>query len=109
MENPGATEIMKATKHIIAYDFVFCFYAFALPGGTFYMCYALGDLDGSDCKVGTNQAWCAAMAMIAYGFATMMYLPCMYCGTCCGAQAKKVKSKGKKGAAAATVGAQGLA
>jgi len=99
IENPGAEEIMKATKHIIAYDFIFCFYAFALPGGTFYMCYALGDHNDGDCETGRGPAWSAAMAMIAYGFMTMFYLPCMYCGTCCASQTKKTgkKMKGGKG------------
>lgn len=108
VEEPGAKEIMEATKHIIAYDFVFCFYVFALPGGTFYMIYGLSDLDSGSCTVGSNQAWTAAMCMVGYGFCTMMYLPCMYCGTCCASQTKKVGKKGK--AAATKVGApQGYA
>merc|ERR1711920_45786 len=86
-------DIMKATKHIIAYDFVFCFYVFALPAGSFYNCYGISKLGECD----TQSAFAAAMAMIGYGFATMLYLPCMYCGTCCAAHTKKVSKKGKKG------------
>jgi len=90
-------DVMKATKHIIMYDFVFCFYVFALPAATFYNCYAISDLNDTDCATGKAPAWAAAMAMIGYGFATMCYLPCMYCGTCCAAGTKKVAKKGKKG------------
>merc|ERR1712203_1285770 len=88
-----ADDIMKATKHIIAYDFVFCFYFFALPAGTFYNCYGISTLSGC----GAGQAFAVSIAMIGYGFATMFYLPCMYCGTCCAAHTKKVSKKGKKG------------
>jgi len=98
VEHPSSEQILTATKHIIAYDFIFCFYVFALPAGTFYMCYGLSDLDSGECKIGSNPAWAASMAQIAYGVCTMMYMPCMYCGTCCGAQTKKVgkKVKGQK-------------
>merc|ERR1711972_563807 len=41
-------DIMKATKHIIAYDFVFCFYVFALPAGTFYNCSSISKLSECD-------------------------------------------------------------
>merc|ERR1719291_421634 len=96
VEHPSSEQILTATKHIIAYDFIFCFYVFALPAGTFYMCYGLSDLDSGDCKDGNNPAWAAAMAQIAYGFCTMMYMPCMYCGTCCASQTKKVGKKVKE-------------
>jgi len=91
-------DVMKATKHIIMYDFVFCFYVFFLPAATFYNCYGISTLTGTNCETGNGPAWAAAMAMIGYGFATMCYLPCMYCGTCCAAGTKKVVKKGKKGA-----------
>merc|ERR1712032_1290184 len=92
-EELKADDIMKAAKHIIAYDFVFCFYFFALPAGTFYTCYGISTLSGC----GTGKAFAVSIAMIGYGFATMFYLPCMYCGTCCAAHTKKVPKKGKKG------------
>merc|ERR1712232_186658 len=88
-------DVFKATKHIIMYDFIFCFYVFALPAATFYNCYAISTL--TTCMDASGTAWAASMAMIAYGFATMMYLPCMYCGTCCAASSKKVKARPKSG------------
>merc|ERR1711972_1087894 len=90
-----ADDIMKATKHIIAYDFLFCFYVFALPASTFYNCYRLADLDRSACSQGYGPAWACSICMIMFGFATMCYLPCMYCGTCCAAGTKKVTKKAK--------------
>merc|ERR1711870_71455 len=90
-----AGDVLMATKHIIMYDFIFCFYVFALPGSTFYNCYAISTLTA--CMDASGPAWAASMAMIGYGFATMMYLPCMYCGTCCAASSKKIKTTSKSG------------
>merc|ERR1712232_1072184 len=87
-------DVFKATKHIIKYDFIFCFYVFALPAATFYNCYAITTI--ATCLIVAAPALVVSMSMIAYGFATMTYFPVMYCGTCCAASGKKVKSQAKK-------------
>merc|ERR1712039_542272 len=93
-EEMRSGDVMKAAQHIIKYDFGFCFYVFFLPAATFYSCYAISQV--GDCKSGNAPAFAALMAMIAYGFATMFYLPCMYCGTCCAASTRKVAKKNKE-------------
>merc|ERR1712217_302661 len=66
-----AEDISTAMKPIIMYDFIFCFYVFALPGSTFYNCYALSTLTA--CMGASGPVRAASMAMIVYGVVTIMF------------------------------------